>query len=60
MTLMYEKDKILTENKLNFLEEIKEKNKKEYVEQIRSLEQTLENMQKARVTDKNYYENTAN
>ena len=57
---MYEKDKILTENKLNFLEEIKEKNKKEYVEQIRSLEQTLENMQKARVTDKNYYENTAN
>ena len=60
MTLMYEKDKILTENKLNFLEEIKEKNKKEYVEQIRSLEQTLENMQKARVIDKNYYENTAN
>lgn len=57
---MYEKDKILTENKLNFLEEIKEKNKKEYVEQIRSLEQTLENMQKARVIDKNYYENTAN
>jgi len=48
------------ENKNNFLEDIKEKNKKEYLEKIKNLETTLENIQKNRMNEKNYYENIAN
>jgi hypothetical protein len=33
--------KILTENKINFLEDTKEKNKKEYLDKIKQLEQTI-------------------
>lgn len=41
MQILYEKDKILLENKNIYLEESKDKNKREYSEKIRSLEQTL-------------------
>jgi len=49
--------KILTENKINFLEENKEKNKKEYQEKIKHLEVTLENIQKSRNSEKTQIEN---
>lgn len=48
------------ENKTSFLEEIKEKNKREYLEKIRTLETTLETVQKNRMTEKNHYENIGN
>ncbi len=53
---MYERDKILWENKNNFLEETKDKNKKQSAETIKKLEATIENLQKMRLAEKNTYE----
>jgi ribosomal protein L19E len=48
------------ENKTSFLEEIKEKNKREYLEKIRTLEATLETVQKNRMAEKNQYDSLSN
>ena len=47
-----EKDRILWENKLNFLEQQKEQNKTEYTEKIIKLETALESHQRNRLNEK--------
>lgn len=56
----YEKDKILWENKLNFLEQQKEQNRIEYTEKINKLETALDSHQKNRLSEKSSAESNYN
>jgi membrane protein involved in colicin uptake len=56
----YEKDRILWENKINFLEQQREQSKTENADKIRKLESTIDNLQRYRQNEKSSSESQHN
>lgn len=60
VTSNYEKDRILWENKVNYLEQQKEQTRNETAEKIRRMENNIETLQRSRVNDKTSSESQHN
>lgn len=60
VTSSYEKDRILWENKVSYLEQQKEQTRTETTDKIRKLEATIDNMQRYRLNEKSSSENQHN